>query len=109
LVVRRRGLLARVQARVTGGARPPVTFPGVTPHWGNLSLPPTPGVGSGIRVRQDFLAWAAPRVTPVKAFRRALVAVAVAGLAAAVARLRGSGGVPPQGGGWRELSGPDLR
>jgi len=45
----------------------------------------------------------------VKAFRRAMVAVAVAGLAAAVARLRGSGGVPPQGGGWRELSGPDLR
>ena len=28
----------------------------------------------------------------------------------AALRLRGGGdGVPPQGGGWRELSGPDLR
>ena len=41
--------------------------------------------------------------------RRALVAIGVAGMIAAVLRLRGTGGVPPQGGGWRELSGPDLR
>ena len=34
-----------------------------------------------------------------------LRATAIAG----VLRLRGSGGVPPQGGGWRELAGPDLR
>jgi hypothetical protein len=50
-----------------------------------------------------------PRVTLVKAFRRALLALAVAGIAAGIARLRGSGGVPPQSGGWRELSGPELR
>jgi hypothetical protein len=41
--------------------------------------------------------------------RRALVALGLASLIAGVLRLRGSGGVPPQGGGWRELSGPDLR
>ena len=41
--------------------------------------------------------------------RRALFAVGAAGIIAAVLRLRGSGGLPPQGGGWRELSGPDLR
>ncbi|MBW8825058.1 MAG: hypothetical protein JF603_01725 [Acidobacteria bacterium] len=41
--------------------------------------------------------------------RRALVALGVTGLIAAVLRLRGTGGVPPQSGGWRELSGPDLR
>jgi hypothetical protein len=41
--------------------------------------------------------------------RRALVALGVAGAIAVVLRVRGSGGVPPQTGGWRELSGPDLR
>ena len=41
--------------------------------------------------------------------RRALVALGVAGAIAAVLRVRGTGGVPPQTGGWRELSGPDLR
>jgi hypothetical protein len=41
--------------------------------------------------------------------RRALMALGLAGFVAAVLRLRGSGGVPPQQGGWRELSGPDLR
>jgi hypothetical protein len=35
--------------------------------------------------------------------RRALVALGVAGIIAAVLRLRGSGGTPPQQGGWREL------
>src|SRR5437868_12947623 len=63
----------------------------------------------GDTARAGILSAGPPRVTPVKAFRRALVAVAVAGLAAAVARPRGRGGVPPQGGGWRERSGPDLR
>jgi hypothetical protein len=43
------------------------------------------------------------------ALRRSLLAIVVAGLAAAALRLRGKGGVPPQGGGWRELSGPELR
>jgi hypothetical protein len=41
--------------------------------------------------------------------RRALAAVSIAGLIAIVLRLRGTGGTPPQSGGWRELRGPDLR
>jgi hypothetical protein len=45
----------------------------------------------------------------MRAFRRALIALGAASLIAGVLRLRGSGGVPPQTGGWRELSGPDLR
>jgi hypothetical protein len=45
----------------------------------------------------------------VALLRRALVALGIAGLVAAVLRLRGTGGIPPQQGGWRELSGPDLR
>ena len=40
--------------------------------------------------------------------RRALVAIGLAGLVAAVLRLRGSGGTPPQRGGWRELSPDEL-
>jgi hypothetical protein len=40
--------------------------------------------------------------------RKALAAVAIAGLVAAVLRMRGTGGTPPQEGGWRELSGPEL-
>jgi len=38
-----------------------------------------------------------------------VLAVGIAAAIAGLVRLRGSGGVPPQGGGWRELSGPDLR
>ena len=45
----------------------------------------------------------------MRVFRRALFAVGIAGLIAAILRVRGSGGTPPQGGGWRELAGPDLR
>jgi hypothetical protein len=45
----------------------------------------------------------------VKLLRRALVALGIAALIAAVLRVRGSGGTPPRTGGWRELSGPDLR
>ena len=41
--------------------------------------------------------------------RRALVAIGLAGLVAAVLRVRGSGGTPPQRGGWRELSPDELR
>lgn len=41
--------------------------------------------------------------------RRAFVALGLAALAAAFVRLRGTGGTPTQTGGWRELSGPDLR
>lgn len=45
----------------------------------------------------------------VKALRRIAVALGAAGLLAGLIRLRGTGGTPPQRGGWRELSGPDLR
>jgi hypothetical protein len=45
----------------------------------------------------------------MRALRRALAALGAAALIAGVLRLRGTGGVPPQTGGWRELSGPDLR
>ena len=41
--------------------------------------------------------------------RRALVALGLAGILAALLRLRGTGGTPPQQGGWRELSGPELQ
>ena len=45
----------------------------------------------------------------MRMLRRAFVAVGVAAMLAAVLRLRGSGGTPPQSGGWRELSGPEFR
>ncbi len=45
----------------------------------------------------------------VRFLQRASLAVGVMGLVAGVLRLRGTGGTPPQSGGWRELSGPDLR
>jgi len=38
-----------------------------------------------------------------------MMALGATAVLAAVLRLRGSGGTPPQRGGWRELSGPDLR
>ncbi|MEY4360719.1 MAG: hypothetical protein RL391_25 [Actinomycetota bacterium] len=38
--------------------------------------------------------------------RRAMAALSVAGLIAGAIRLRGRGGVPPERGGWRELSRP---
>jgi hypothetical protein len=44
----------------------------------------------------------------MKMIRRALLAIGMAGFVAAVLRLRGAGGTPPQSGGWRELSGPEL-
>jgi len=40
----------------------------------------------------------------MKMLRRALVALGIAAAIAAVLRLRGTGGTPPQAGGWRELS-----
>ncbi|MBW3669759.1 MAG: hypothetical protein KY443_11170 [Actinobacteria bacterium] len=45
----------------------------------------------------------------MRAFRRIALALGAAGLLAGLLRLRGTGGTPPQRGGWRELSGPDLR
>jgi hypothetical protein len=41
--------------------------------------------------------------------RRALVALGIAGGVAAILRVRGAGGTPPQRGGWRELSPDELR
>jgi hypothetical protein len=41
--------------------------------------------------------------------RRAIAALGIAALIAAGLRIRGTGGIPPQTGGWRELHGPDLR
>jgi hypothetical protein len=45
----------------------------------------------------------------MKAFRRAVVAVVVAAVVGAVVRLRGTGGTPPTGGGWREVPADELR
>jgi len=42
----------------------------------------------------------------VKLLRRALGALALAGTIAALMRTRGRGGVPPQEGGWREVTPP---
>ncbi len=41
----------------------------------------------------------------VKILRRALVALAGAAAIAAILRARGTGGVAPQSGGWRQISG----
>lgn len=41
--------------------------------------------------------------------RRVAGALSMAGVVAAFLRLRGSGGVPPQTGGWREIDEVDLR
>lgn len=40
--------------------------------------------------------------------RGAITALAIAAGVAGALRLRGSGGVPPRSGGWRELDGDDL-
>jgi hypothetical protein len=45
----------------------------------------------------------------MKMLRRALMALGFAAAVAAVLRARGTGGTPPQSGGWRELSGSELR
>jgi hypothetical protein len=42
----------------------------------------------------------------MKTLRRALVALSLAGAIAGVLRAKGKGGVPPQQGGWREVSVP---
>lgn len=40
--------------------------------------------------------------------RRVMAALGMAGLIATLFRLRGTGGVPPQTGGWREISESEL-
>jgi hypothetical protein len=44
----------------------------------------------------------------MKTLRRMLLAMGVAVIAAGIVRLRGSGGTPPRGGGWRELPPEEL-
>ena len=46
------------------------------------------------------------RSRTMKTLRRFLVALSLAGTIAGVLRMRGKGGVPPQEGGWREVSVP---
>jgi len=41
--------------------------------------------------------------------RRVTAALGLAGMIAVLFRLRGKGGVPPQTGGWREVTETDLR
>ena len=45
----------------------------------------------------------------MSALRRATLALTVGAMVAAVLRVKGTGGVPPRHGSWRQLSGPDLR
>jgi alpha-beta hydrolase superfamily lysophospholipase len=40
--------------------------------------------------------------------RRVVAALGLAGMIAALFRLRGTGGVPPQTGGWREITDTEL-
>ncbi|CAB4589049.1 unannotated protein [freshwater metagenome] len=42
----------------------------------------------------------------MKMLRRAIAAITLTGIAAAILRIRGKGGVPPERGGWRELTRP---
>jgi hypothetical protein len=44
----------------------------------------------------------------MKALRRTLIALGATVVIAAIVRLRGSGGTPPQRGGWRELPADEL-
>jgi hypothetical protein len=44
----------------------------------------------------------------MKAVRRTLIAMGFAVVVATIVRLRGSGGTPPQRGGWRELPADEL-
>ena len=45
----------------------------------------------------------------MRGLRRAVVAVVLGGFVGFVLRLLGADTTPPRRGGWRELSGPDLR
>lgn len=48
-------------------------------------------------------------VAGMSLLRRTMLALGVTGIVTFVLRLRGTGGVPPQGGGWRELTDDELR
>ncbi|HYL52933.1 MAG TPA: hypothetical protein VEZ15_13245 [Acidimicrobiia bacterium] len=70
---------------------------------------PHDAIRAGYMYRHALLEWPLDTLRLVKAFRRLLVVLGVAGLVGAIAKLRGKGGVPPTSGGWRELEGPDFR
>ncbi len=67
-------------------------------------------VARGIELgrKSDNTQFHQPRVRSLtmKTLRRFLVALSLAGTIAGVLRMRGKGGVPPQEGGWREVSVP---
>jgi hypothetical protein len=44
----------------------------------------------------------------MKAVRRTLLALGVTAIITGIVRLRGTGGTPPQRGGWRELPADEL-
>ncbi len=44
----------------------------------------------------------------VRLIRRTVMALGVTAVIAVIVRLRGTGGTPPQRGGWREISTDDL-
>lgn len=44
----------------------------------------------------------------MKAFQRAMIALSAGFIIAGIVRLRGTGGTPPQRGGWRELPVDEL-
>lgn len=44
----------------------------------------------------------------MKAIRNAVFALGVAAVIAGIVRIRGTGGVPPQRGGWRELPADEI-
>jgi hypothetical protein len=45
----------------------------------------------------------------MRAIRRGVLALVLAGIAGAAVRVRRGGPVPLQQGGWRELTGPELK
>jgi hypothetical protein len=61
-------------------------------------------------VRPHLTAGGAVDTLPgVKAFRRVMLVLGVAGIIGGVARIRGKSSVSRSEGGWRELEGPDFR
>lgn len=47
-------------------------------------------------------------ILTVRLVRRTVMALGITAVIAVVVRLRGTGGTPPQRGGWREISTEDL-
>ena len=50
----------------------------------------------------------APKIRHMKALRHSLLALGATAIIAGIVRLRGSGGTPPQRGGWLELPPEEL-